>query len=412
MKNALTLFLMFFLGIQAYAQDANDVLMRVGGKAVTVGDFMYAYQKNGQGNQEGLDKFLEGFQNNNLKIAYAEKLGLDTLASVRQQMNYLQKTMEAGQNISNAESGFDGLHGLSLYIGHLLLPLPQHSPNYNYQYELKVRMDSIYNQIVSGEDFMAVINAVSPNTRNEYWISKTHTLQEVENQAYRLNEGEMSKPFLDYDGYHLIKVLKKSEQADIKNDQPAFVAGQVDTHLLAEYRNGLILNELYKIHSKEEKEATEQELSAFFTAMHGNYEWDIPRFKGALYFCKDKKTQKELVKLLKKVPMKDWERLAKSQNYTELFENVEMGPVKLYMLSQDPYVDELAFKGPKQKSRADFPIHGVMGKKLKKSPEDYTDVRDQVLQDFELAQELQWMENIKKEIPINVDMKVFKRIKK
>lgn len=410
MKKIASLVLFVFLSISLYAQEADEVLMVVGKKPVTVSDFLYAYQKSNQHTHKGMSQYLEDYKNYKLKVAYAELLGYDTLAVVRQQMNYFQQCMAAGVPVQSTPLDKSGLHGLSLYVGHLILPLPQHAPTSGYQYRLKTRMDSIYAQIQGGQDFMAVVNAVSPTTRNAYWISRNQTLQEVENRAFRLNEGEMSEPFLDYDGYHLIKVFQKSEKPEIGSVETS--SQLLDSHLFSEYRDGLLLNELYKNKEFEEKVPTENELEAFFNSMHKNYEWDIPRFKGVVYHCKDKKTLKAVAKLFKKYPMEQWENLAQNKAYDALFKKVEMGQVRLYKLSQDPYVDALAFGGPKQAGKKEFPFNGISGKKLKKGPDTYADVREQVEVDYQVAKQILWMDEMKKQIPLDVDMKVFKRINK
>ena len=410
MSRLVMFFMLLFLGLQLNAQETDDVLMVVGGKLVTVQEFQRAYQKNGQGTKGGMEKFLEDFENFKVKEGYAQKMGLDTLTVIRQQVDYYRKCMEAGLSEMPTDMAVSGLSGLSLYIGHLILPLPQHTPVFGMQYQLKNRMDSIYTVIQGGQDFLTVVNAVSPTTRNAYWVSHNQMLEETEKQISRLAEGEMSQPFLDYDGYHLVKVFKKENQPEITIETQSESIAKVDETKIQDYKSGLVLQELYKKHEATEPEATDQVLESFFRLMQKNYDWDVPHYKGAVYHCKDKKTLKAVAKLLKKHPMEEWKFVAEDPANKSLFENVRMGEVQLFKLSQDGYVDELAFGGPKQKPLEGFPFRGISGKKLKKGPDSYSDVKELVQADYYQTREVLWLEEMKKEIPVNVDMKAFKRI--
>lgn len=411
MKKFLTFFVLVFLGLTIQAQEVDEVLMVVGGKSFTVGDFLHAYQKNNLQSGADMEKYLEDFKTYKMRVAYAEKQGYDTLSTVRQQLAFYQKCMEAGKPVSQ-EHGHEGLNGQSLYIGHLFFPLPQHAPSYNYQYNLKARMDSVYSQIQGGKDFLKVINEVSPATCNAYWISRNQTLEEFERQVFRLNEGEMSLPFLDYDGYHLVKVFRKSDNGAATGFEPVSSQQLIDTHLLVEYRDGLLLNEFIKAQGMAEQELDEQVLQKFYAANRKKYEWKIPRFKGVLYFCKDKKTMKEVAKLLKKHPMELWESLAESPVHAKLFSRVMMGNVQLYTQGQNAHVDALVFKGPKQTARMDYPYSGVSGKKFKKGPDNMADIRELVEADYLQAHGNPQMLEMIKGIPVEINMKVFKKINK
>ena len=403
-----TLMLAFFLGILAYAQEADEVLMTVGGKPVWLQDFLYAYQKNGSATD--MDSFLASYEDYRVKVTYAEKQGLDTLSGVRQRLDYFQKCLEAGQQGVDSRKNDGGLQGTSLYIGHLVLPLPQHAPSAGYQYTLKVRMDSIYQRIQAGEDFLKVVNAVSPRTRNLYWVSRNHLLADVEKVAYGLSEGEVCAPFLSTDGYHLIKLFRKSTMGEEILLEAQNAPQEVDGRLLAEYRDGLLLSELYRTEGPVELEPTQENLEAWFKEHESDYSWDIPHYKGVIYHCKDKKTLKQVAKLFKKYPMEEWNQMVQSPAFSKIFQKAQVGEVTLYKLSQDPYVDELAFGGPKQKAVPEYPFTGISGKKLKKGPETYKDLEAQVQTDFLNSQEDTWVKTMRESTPVWLNQKVYQKL--
>ena len=413
MKQILTLLVMIILGMQLHAQDIDDVAMMVGNKLVTLDEFVYAYQKNQLHTQGSLDRFLNEFKNRKVKVAYAESLGYDTLQAVRQQLEHVVQSLTQGTPATgNLRDG--ALHGQSLYIGHLFLPLPQHAPSSSYQYQLKTRMDSVYREIRSGKDFMTVVNQVSPNTQNERWISRNHTLAEVERVAYSLREGEMCEPFLATDGYHLLKVFRKADISDV--EQPAGTSGagsiSIDQNLWNEYRDGVLLSELYKHRTVNSHPVTEGRLMNYFDDHKKDYQWDIPHYKGVYYHCKDKQTLKKIKKLFKSYPYSRWGELVHDPAYASLFEKAKVSEVKLYKLSQDPYIDAEVFGGPKQYPVPGYPYLGVSGKKLKKGPENYLDVRDQLLKDIQFEEEEIWMSQMEKKITVYVNNKALKRIKR
>lgn len=411
MKRFLVLFVVMVLGLQLHAQDIDDVAMMVGNKLVTLDEFVYAYQKNQLHAQGSLDRFLKDFKNRKIKVAYAESLGYDTLTAVRRKLEIVQQNLAQGTPVGgNLRDG--ALHGQSLYIGHLFLPLPQHAPYSSYQYQLKTRIDSVYREIKAGKDFMTVVNQVSPNTQNEYWISRNHTLAEVERVAYSLREGEMGEPFLATDGYHLLKVFRKADISDIEKSTGtgSTQAGALDQNLLKEYRDGVLLSELYKHRTVNSHPVTEGRLMNYYDDHKKDYQWDIPHYKGVYYHCKDKKTMKKIKKLFNSYPYSKWGELVHDPAYASLFENAKVSEVKLYMLSQDPYIDALVFGGPRQYPVPGYPYLGVSGKKLKKGPENYLDVRDQLLKDIQFEEEEVWMSQMEKKVTVYVNNKALKRI--
>ena len=57
----------------------------------------------------------------------------------------------------------------------------------------------------------------------------------------------------------------------------------------------------------------------------------------------------------------------------------------------------------------DYPIDAVYGKKLKK-PQDYTDVRNQVVEDYQQALEQQWVATLRERYPVKIYDDVLKTV--
>ena len=90
MKKIISVFILSIMignGFPLMAQvKDNDVLLTIGGKPITVGEFMAVYQKNDMKKGEPIDKnklgdYLNLYINFKLKVREAEELGFDTVTS-------------------------------------------------------------------------------------------------------------------------------------------------------------------------------------------------------------------------------------------------------------------------------------------------------------------------------------------
>ena len=61
-------------------------------------------------------------------------------------------------------------------------------------------------------------------------------------------------------------------------------------------------------------------------------------------------------------------------------------------------------------ANADYPIDAVYGKKLKKQPEDYTDVRAQVVADYQNYLEKEWVASLRRRYPVKINEEVLKTV--
>jgi peptidyl-prolyl cis-trans isomerase SurA len=85
-------FIALFSALSATAQVKNDeVLMTIAGKKIQVSEFLNIYHKNNAKGEaidkKSLDEYLDLFINFKLKVKQAEELGLDTVASFRNELN-------------------------------------------------------------------------------------------------------------------------------------------------------------------------------------------------------------------------------------------------------------------------------------------------------------------------------------
>ena len=422
-----------------------------------------------------VEEYVDLFINYKLKVAAALDARLDTLTSFKQEFamyrdQQVRPAMVTDADVLNeAREIYDrtkeaiGTKGLIL-PAHILIRV---SSNASQQEEDKarIRIDSVYQALLGGADFAELAKKVSDdrgsasNGGELSWIGPNQTLKEFEDAAYALQKGEMSKPVLSPVGFHIIQmkdrkqlepfdslrntIIRGIEQRGIRNqiaeqkvkqiveqsggamtpetvmNTVADSLSEVDPemrYLIQEYHDGLLLYEVSNREVWEKAAKDEAGLAAYFKDHKKDYTWSEPRYKGMAYHVKTKADVKAVKNCVKKLPFDQWaEALRQTFNPDSVIRiRVEKG---LFKAGDNRVVDSLVFKvtpGPKAKPAklADYPIDAVYGKKLKKGPEDYTDVRGQVTEDYQNMLEKAWVNDLRRRYKYSVNQEVLKTVNK
>ena len=284
------------------------------------------------------------------------------------------------------------------------------------------------------------------------WITKGMTLKEFEDAAWALKKGEMSNPVLSPAGWHIILMEDKgnffpyeSQRADIlrfieqrglrekiidnkldslskqENTTPAKLleAKRLEMeskdsdlrNLIREYHDGLLL---YEISNRNVWDKAAQDVAgqtAYFKKNKKKYKWDEPRFKGMAYHVKDQADVKAVKDAVKNLPFDEWaDKLRKTFNNDSILRiRVEKG---LFKKGDNALVDREVFGVDTiVKPLKEYPIDAVYGKKLKASKE-MSDVKAQVLADYQDMLEKEWVANLRKKYTVWVDENVLKTVNK
>ncbi len=471
MKKLLFLFSLLMGGVAAQAQQADPVLMTVNGKDVTRGEFEYAYNKNqgedGAVEDVPLDKYVDMFINYKLKVAEAERQHLDTLTSYNEEFRTyrdMQLTPALVDEVyidSVARSVYqrtvDMLDGRDLlHPAHILMLVRQNDPE-NVRTAARQRIDSIYNALQAGADFAALATSHSqdPGSARQGgalpWIGPGNTIPEFETAAYKLQPGEMSPVVETAVGFHIIKMLERKplepydslstqiveslkrqdvEEASAQSKIQKLMAETGKTRedimleaqaklekddpslhwLVQEYHDGLLLYEVCKRDVWDPADANTEGHAAWFKSHKKQYAWEKPRFKGFVYHTatNDKKLRKQVEKLLKEYGEGDWRgELKKTVNKDSVVVSVH-GPF-IAAQGENAYVDEAAFGQPQTRPMKKFPFIGKVGK-IQKQPKVYTDVKQQVVEDYKRDCEDRWVEQLRQRFTFKVDEEVLKTV--
>lgn len=469
---ALTLFAAL-LSQQSLAQSSDPVVMTVAGVDVPRSEFEYSFNKNNGDDvveKKTVEEYAELYANYKLKVQAALDAKLDTMTSFQQEYAMYRDQQVRPTIVTDAEilatarkmyertKKAIGPRGL-VRPAHILLELSTQATTQE-QEKTRQRIDSAYRALQAGADFAELAKKISQDPVSSKdggllpWFGPGQTLKEFEDVAYSLQPGQMSSPFLSPIGYHIIlmKERKQLEPFDsLKNDlltvlerremrediisnklrqmvkasngtltQDQILEKRSDSlaaadpemkYLFQEYHDGLLL---YEISSREVWEkATENEatLKAWFDAHRKDYKWSQPRYKGIAYHVKDKKDVKAVKNCVKRLPFDQWaEALRTTFNPDSVIRiRVEKG---LFKPGDNATVDRMVFKVPAEvKPLQDYPIDAVYGKKLKK-PSDYTDVRAQVVEDYQNDLEHRWVASLRKRYPVVIHEEVLKTVNK
>lgn len=476
MKKIVILGASLMMGLATVAQTTDPVIMKINGKSITRSEFEYSFNKNnsdGVIDKKTVEEYVPLYVNFKLKVAEAESQGIDTLSSIRKELDSYKEQMviptivdqayierEARKTYDNTASRFEGQDLLT--ASHILVMMRQDATA-EQQAAAKTRIDSIYNVLkVVPKDQLAEKFAELAKEKSEDkgsaqrggalgQFGKGMMIPDFEAAAYALKAGEMSAPVKSTVGWHIIymterhpfesfeyhhdNIIKFLEQRGIKEASANAYLDSVSNerhitraelvselhqqmmekdadlkNLSQEYYDGTLMYEVTKKDVWDKAQEDVAGLEAYFKAHKKDYTWDAPRFCGIVIHTKDAATMAQVKKKLKGVAEENWAQTAVSLNNDSVkLVRVERG---IFKQGDNANVDKLMFKQKKDlKPMEGYPVTDVWGK-VYKAPRTVKDVKGQLTSDFQNAQEKLWVEGLRKKFAVEVYDDVVKTVKK
>ena len=438
------------------AQDGDPVVMKINGKDVHRSEFEYNFNKNNGDNvvdKKTVDEYAELFVNYKLKVEAALDAQYDTLSSFKKEFKSYrdqqirpyfvtpgaeEREIRAYYDRMKKAVGADGL----VYPAHIMVLVPQKA-NEDVRAKAKVRIDSIYTALQGGADFSTLAKQCSEDRGTAArggdvgWVMKGQTLKEFEEKAFALQKGETSQPFMSPMGYHIIymkdrKQLESYEELrpqlakflerrgmkehiasmaidslvkasggglsveDVLDRKTAELCAKDDAlkYLIQEYHDGLLLYEISQREVWDKAAKDTVGLEQYFKEHKSDYKWDAPRYKGVVCHSKDKALQKQVRKLLKSLDDDLWIDSLRATFNQDSVKQIRVEK-SLFKKGDNVYVDHLVFKvKEKPKPMKSYPYTAVYGKKLKR-PKEWTDVRGEVVSDYQAACEDEFVRDLR-----------------
>jgi peptidyl-prolyl cis-trans isomerase SurA len=211
---------------------ADPVLLTIGGKPVTVGEFNQVYRKNlliadTTGGTASPRQYLDLFVNYKLKVRAAEARGLDTTQAFREELaTYRQQSAQSFLTDKAATEALirEAYERMKEEINasHILIALPANAAPadtlaaYNQALQLRDRLGKDENFEALARQFSKDPTAAQ-NGGNLGWFTALQMVYPFENAAYRTDKGRISLPVRTQFGYHLVRVNdRRSAQGKVK----------------------------------------------------------------------------------------------------------------------------------------------------------------------------------------------------
>ncbi len=204
----------------------DPVLMTINGKDIKLSEFEYLYQKNNQQQveKETLEQYVDRFVLYKQKVADAEAAGIDTTELFIKEFEGYQKDLAAPYMTEDSTYHLQFVNEAyqrslkEVDIDHFMLPSGANPAETEANL---VRMDSIRNCILNGQDWETLVNEYSSDpskqrNRGHYgYVSANMFPYDFENEVYNTPVGQVSKPFKTQFGVHMIRVNKMRDRNDV-----------------------------------------------------------------------------------------------------------------------------------------------------------------------------------------------------
>ncbi|WP_455674149.1 peptidylprolyl isomerase, partial [Phocaeicola sp.] len=434
----------------------GEAVLYIDAEPVGCSEFEYYYRKVKGKTPEA---YLPAFIDYKLKARFAKDNGLDTLSAFRLQLAYYQGKLlksylvDAGKEEQEARQIYErSKQRLQtkdwVQIAHISKYLPQNADRKSEQ-AARLLMDSIYTALQGGADFSQLARRYSDDAESRVnggilpWMPVNQNVQEWVDKLVTLEKEKVSVPFYSPLGVHIVKWLDRKPCIAYEEKLPD-LQDYIDREginnpainkeaLLALYRNGglslsgnapvadvlyqkypelkyrmqelhdaLLASYLSRKYQQDETAYGEKELERFYKQHKSDYSWDLPRYKGAVIHCKDKKTASAIKKYLKKKPVGEWKAALEKIIANTPVPQAQM-EVGLFAIGKNKYVDKLVFKCGGFEPVPGLPYTFVMGKKLKKGPESYLDVKEVLIRDYQAIYDDTWMKGLKQKYKVEIN---------
>ena len=385
-RRLLGVYLLLLVSISRIWAQGEVVLLTVGSEKVSRSEVEYHFSRS---LEKRADVFVETYGRFKQKVLYAKELGLDTLSEHIRRKTVLSDAMMS--RTQKSETNRSGKEWVKLL--HVTYPLKQSAAKVE-QRKGKAYMDSLYSTL---KDSSVVQAEELP------WVQTRYLLNEWQEALKTLSPNEWSQPFFSPQGIHIVAWKEKTyEQAPLETNLVSS-----DEYQLKALEEGLLVAALDEA-LQQRLVYTEQDLEHHFKKHYADYGGGIPHFRGAVIFCQSKKEEKAIKKYLKKIPEPLWKEAApRLEKELSVKCRIEYG---MFAIGTNSYVDKLVFKCGDFQPSSDYPHVWVMGKRMKKGPEDYRDVRLKVAEDCLEAKKKAETESFVRKYTIEIDKEVLKTV--
>lgn len=199
---------------------SNQTLLKVGDQNVTVDEFKYVYEKNNKKSDslytlKDLKAYADLYTNFKLKVQAAKDAGLDTLPKLKRELRTYKDQL--AEPYLRSDSMMEVLlqeaynrYKQQIRAKHISIRVPRGAPAKDTA-NARSLLATIRSKALSGKSFQQLAQKYSKEVSagDLGYFSVFDQPYAIENTAYQLAKGDISKPLRTDFGYHLIKVTAK-----------------------------------------------------------------------------------------------------------------------------------------------------------------------------------------------------------
>jgi len=198
-------------------------ILEIDDEKISAEEFLHIYKKNNTSDNamtyEAMNEYMNLFVNFKLKVHEAKKLGLDTLASFKQELaGYRSQLAQPYLTDKKVEEelyleAYERMK-YDIEVSHILIKVNQNSSPEDTLKAYK-KIYEIYNKLKKGEDFVKLAReysedeSVAMNDGNLGFRTVFSLVYDFENYMYNTPVDSFSEPFRTRYGYHILKVTNK-----------------------------------------------------------------------------------------------------------------------------------------------------------------------------------------------------------
>ena len=387
-RRLLGIWVLLLVSALAGRAQGDAVLLTVNNDSVSRSEFEYHFCRSFEKNA---DVFVETYGHFKQKVLVAKELGLDTLQSYQHRKEELLLLFDKQEvDVKTSELGRRWI-----LLKCVTYPLKQSASK---------------DEIRRGQQYLDSLYAAFQESTiprkmvvEAKWMQVRFLLDEWQIVLKNLEKGKWSRPFCSPLGIHLIAWVDKREGNDCWLN--AFYADR--SFQKKELEEGLLVASLDD-YLQTKVTLTEKEQEEWFRMNPMEYGVGTPHFRGAVIHCQNKKDAKTIRKFLKKYPELLWKD-AIEEMPANMKDRCRID-VGLFKIGENPYVDKLVFGCGDFEELAGYPFTMTMGKRLKKGPKTFYDVRRKVENDCFNAKKKDELEALMRKYRVEVNKEVLKTV--
>lgn len=370
------LFAFILLGVMTTQADDNPILFTVGDMPVTRSEFEQSYLKNNT--ISGVDRktvadYLDLYIVYKLKVKAALDAHIDTTASFRNEYiqclsiplasPVVQET--ASIPVSSSSETYAEYERMKRNVetdglvcpAQIFIQVPQKAHSGELR-QAQQQIESIYRELQGGADFGSLARQYSEDKTSASkkgvmgWYTRGQLLKEIEDEAFRLMPGEMSRPFLSTIGYHILMMVDRKQLESYEQIREDVATESAQKRIQRQVSNQSVSGAMRKSSP-------------------------VSQTVGILY--------------------------PKEGSQRDFYEGLLLYEQSKHSIEKQAAEDEQALAYYFKKNKKKYRRKGF-------KPKNYTEVREQVVADLQLEMEKHWIADLRQKYPVNINKKVLKTV--